>query len=956
VDIADLIPRSGYYCAARLLSSGGFSHNFFDTPDALKTYIINMDAAGHTMYVAQATFDKVKVQSAIADNAALPKGSPKSDFKGRRTQDNATLLRSFFLDIDCGQEKFDKTPTKAYRSQAEAAKDLKRFCDETKLPFPTLVNSGNGLYAHWVLVDDVDTSRWRVVAQTLRNVCQAYELRIDPPRTCDTASVLRPVGTTNRKNGSVKPVRVLHKAPPVSLVEMAELLTAAGKKKKLKLEHHLLPAKYEGLLNEFTAGIEGPPSSLLLVAERCPQVRAVRDSQGDVDEPLWYGFIGMARYTIEGMERQLIHEWSQGHDDYSVEATERKIEQHIASGVGPTTCTKFAADNPSGCIACPHNGKIKSPITLGRPEPESIEIPEEQQPPPMGFTRSHDGIYHTESEGEQPQRVYDYDLYPVRLAFDQSLGYETVTFRHNSFRSREYTEFTVRASTINDQKQFLITLHDNHVQIVGASRKKHMMSYLDSYMAELRARRDLASLCTQMGWREKNGEKLFVCGETILQKGKDPQTAGFARNIPQVARSFTQKGDLQKWVAATQYLDTPGMEPFAFAFLAGAFGSPLLHFTGFAGAMVAMIGSSGAGKTLIGEWALSAYGDSTQLKLQEADTRNSLVARLGIYGSMPAYLDELSNIEPQDLSDILYRVTQGRDKVRLQRTGVERDVLNHWQLIAVASSNHSLVDKLAILKSNASAEINRILEVYTHPVDTFLQNATPIYRIFSENHGVAGPRYLQYLVDKQDGHRAAMDKIVNDLNKRTKAKSDERYWSAVAGASIYGGLIAKQLGLIKFDVKRIYEWLSSTITESRSVKQDLTASGVDLIGQFLDDRIMNALFTSGNEGKQLVSILREPRGAIEYRIDIDTHRLYIDRTKLRAWLNKNYGSYSDLKDELTQKRALVSTDTRKVLGGNTYLGGTQVPCWVIDLKTPVLGRQIMGIVKRETENLKEAAQ
>src|SRR6185369_556202 len=119
-----------------------------------------------------------------------------------------------------------------------------------------------------------------------------------------------------------------------------------------------------------------------------------------------------------------------------------------------------------------------------------------------------------------------------------------------------------------------------------------------------------------------------------LFKRDGEEVTGFAQNIPEVAKAFHAKGELAAWTRATRIFSLPGMEPLAFAFLAGAFGAPLMRFTGFAGAVVALVGPSGIGKTLVGEWVLSAYGDPEKLKLLKNDTVNASVSRLGLYGSL----------------------------------------------------------------------------------------------------------------------------------------------------------------------------------------------------------------------------------------------------------------------------------------------------------------------------------
>ena len=936
-----LLPSTGLYCSARTHTGSGFIHVLHPSLTEALSHARAMDAAGHTMYLAQATFSMEAYQNWQYNNS-LPTGHSKADRKTIRTQKLAVALRSFFVDIDCGPEKFARDPEKSYPTQMEATRDLRRFCQEASFPFPALVSSGHGLYAHWLIDQDVPAAQWKTLADVFKQVLAAYSFKQDPSRTADSASVLRPVGVHNRKTGEIKDVKLLVDAEAITLDRFAQALTKAAAVKKIKAMALEPPTRFTGVNDEFTAGIGGPPASAHRVADKCAQIRQVRDRRGDVAEPVWYAAIGLLRYCEEGEE--LVHEWSKGHPGYSVEATADKIQHHIDSGSGPTSCQKFGMENPGPCMGCPSANKVKSPIVLGREIEIAAAVTEEEADlVPHGFTRSETGVYYTADEGA-PQRIYPYDLYPIRVAHDRSLGYETVTIRHRMPITGEYQEFTVRSALLHDPKTFLMTMADNHVQVTGTNERKHMMAYADTYMAKLRSLKSLSTLHCQMGWRADGLDQAFVLGEQTYRIDGTEEETGYARNIPEVAKAFHAVGEKEEWAAATKILGLPGMEPFAFAFMAGAFGAPLMRFTGYAGAVVALVGHTGIGKTLVGEWILSTYGDPRQLSLLKNDTVNALVSRLGLYGSLPLYLDEVSNIEGQELSDLLYRVTQGRDKARLGRDSREKSVLNSWSTVAIASSNHSLVDKLATLKSDASAEVNRILEVFCRPVAGFGRaEATRCYRTFHENYGSAGPAYIRHIVENQTGHRDNIDALSKKIDAMSEAGSDERFWSAMSATAVYGGLIAKKLGLIEFEVAPVLKWLVGRIKEPRSDKEEPSATQVDVLGQFLDEMAPGVMVTSGDESK-LCTILREPRGPLVARIMTDKNLLYVSRKALAKYLEKHFASYTELKGELTEIGALKQSNIRRVLGVGTYIGGTQQPCWLIDLNCPALGRKVLTTV------------
>ena len=928
--LSQILPINGLYCSAQAFSKG-YHHEFHSTIEALVAHIEERDAAGHTMYVAQASF---------------------RTSESRRTE-NALNVRNFWFDVDCGEEKFAKTPDKAYLTQADGCAAIKQFAVDLKLPLPSVINSGNGLYAAWAIEEDIPVDKWRVLASILKQVATKFGFKQDPSRTSDASSVLRPAGSTNRKNGLAKPVRLMYQAASLPLKTFTDALEVAAKHHKVAALQLAPPTKFVGLNDEFTTGIEGPPSSLFQIADRCAQIKLVRDTKGNVDEPLWYNFLGMARHTEEGKEVVILHDWSSGHPDYDPAVTFQKIQQWERGGLGPTTCAKFGADSPSGCLACKYANNIISPITLGRPDPVSIATPEEEQVAPVGFKRDEYGL-HYEFDGVW-KRFYGYDVVVTNLAFDQTCGHEVATIRHQLPVTKEYATFAIRSSLVHDPKALLMTLADNHIQTLGGDTRKQMLNYLDHAMDKLRANRRLSNLHAQMGWKDENGDYVFILGNQLFRRGEEPENIGFARNVPDAGRAFKTEGSIDEWVATTKHLGAPGMEPFAFAFLAGAFGAPLVKFTGYAGAMVALIGDSGIGKTLLGEWIMSVYGDSQKLILLKDDTRNFLVQRLGLYGTLPLYVDEISNIEGQELSDLVYKITQGRDKGRLTRSGTERALINSWSTVAVVSSNHSLTDKLSALKTDASAEMNRVMELDAHSVSSFdRQTATGVYRTFRNNFGGVGARYIGYLVDTQTNHREKIDAVVRAMDLATNAQPEERYWSAIAGAAIYGGLLASKLGLIDFPVAPVLKWIKEHIVKARAAKSEQVTNYTDMLGQFLDAHFLGTMVTSNNiKHKELATVLREPRMALVCRMNIDTERMYISRTAIKAYLEKTYGSYTRLRGELEKCGALLDTNKRKVLGSNTYFGGSQQPVWEIDLGCRALGRRTLSVVKslEEVRNL-----
>ena len=939
--LSKLLPEEGLYCVAMALPKGGFRHFFHDQLGEAKARLNALNNAGNTVYIAQATFDPSKIAEAKKANASLAEGEKRM---GMRTQVNALKLKNFFLDIDVGE----KWPLK---TKKEAADELKKFVRETGLPFPSVVSSGNGLYAHWILEQAVPADQWKTIAQLLKKVVAAYSppLGGDSSRTSDSASVLRPPGTTNRKPGKPeKDVVIIKDVAPVEFLDFVNRLGEAAKAKRVNREM-ILPPTPADVNADFYAGLSptGPPSNAERVAEKCAQVREVRDARGDVSEPLWYNTLGLVIHCEDG--EVTAHEWSSGHPEYSVAETSRKIAQWQGTGIGPTTCAKFGELNPTGCIGCPSNGKIKSPIVLGKPEPKAIVIVEEQCPPPDGFRRGEDGLY-VEIEGRWV-RFYDCDLYVDRLAYDQSLGYEVMTIKHTLPHEGDL-ECTVRSSLVNDPKALLTLLADNHIKVIGAKNKTYLVNYMEGYQSKLQRMRRMSHYLCQMGWASaRDGKDMFVLGKKILHSDGTSEEASLAHNVPVAAGGYRTAGSLQEWVRATKILSAPGMEPFAFALLAGGFGAPLMKFTGFDGAAVSMVGPSGAGKTLMLMMIQSVWGAHQDLMMTKNDTDLSMISRLGVYNTLPLTIDEVTNMEAMKASNLLYQITQGRERTRLGRDSKEMNNLNRWNTLAVTSSNESLVDKLSATKTDATAEINRVFEYYVSKHELFVEPlTTELYWTITENFGHAGEVYAERLVKNVKRLRADLDKIKTRIEAKAATQGGERFWSAIASVAIYGGLIAKDLGLIDFEIAPVMRWAEKTIQEMRTDKQELASDSVAILAQFLDEHAGNRLIVKGSaHSKQGCQVIEAPRGALYVRYEIDTQRMYVSRPVLKTWLSKRYGSYTKLKRDLMEMKALVDANRTKNLGAGTWFSSASQATWDINVSCRRLGFAAQQLIETAEE-------
>ena len=904
------LPDQGYYCVATLKPNGAFNHRFFGAKDKAYEFAMMLNEKGETVYYAQSGFVEPT----------------------NRKGDNAGWFRSFWLDLDCGKEK-------PFKDQGEGIQALQSFCKETKLPLPTVVNSGTGLYAKWLLTSDVDARTWRAAASVLKGLCSALKFEVDPVRTADRASVLRPVGATNRKQGKERTVVVLAHSEPLDFEVFSGLLTAAAGEHKVSLRSLAVPDTQ--LNSEFQIEMSGEKPSAHKIADKCAQVGYMRSTLGNMSEPQWYSCIGLLKSTIESTE--IIHEWSQGHPSYDRDETDRKVEQHKMHA---TTCAHFHSISPSLCVGCPSHGKINSPWRLGLPEPKQVVLPSEiadgvEARLPLGFSRTDRGIIYDSGDDGGIVNVYPYDIFPTKLTQDETLGQEIMYLRARDPHVGWF-DVQVRTALLHDSKSLLMVLADQGIHpYYGKAERALFMQLLSGYMQTLKDNRRKIVLSQQMGWLEEpDGTLAFVLGDRLISI-RGVEIVGIARCADGVVKSITKQGDLDKWATTTKLLDQPGLEPWAFTLAALGFGSPLMKFTGYKGSMLSMVGRSGLGKTAMGWWALSVWGNPEKLQMIQRDTQNATVARMSLYNNLPLFIDEITNIDPKVLSDLAYQITQGRDKHTLKRDRTERAALP-WATIGAASSNKSLVDILGGYKSDASAEINRVFE-YEFPPGVTFDGATA-YRMFMANYGLAGEIFAQYLVEHQGEHAQNLLKIQKVVEEQAECKPEERFWAVTAACAIYGAGIAKSLGLFDVDMVRLKDWIYKAIQSMRGVKDDTTIDSTSWIGNFLSKYASNMIVVKPLE-HGLYMPLVTPRAALYIRKDNVSNIVWVSRDLLKKELLAGSASYSKLKQELVACRALTNDNVRMVLGKGTEYAGIQEVCWQINLGHPSMGQTAAQLAK-----------
>jgi hypothetical protein len=920
-DLIGLVrPAGGWYALFAVKNKRQIRQQFFETREELDSAIAKLTADRWCTFFGLAKFK-------TGEN---------------RTQDNAESLQSFWVDIDCGPGKSqpdDKTGRPSgYETQAEGINALAAFCRKTNLPRPLLVNSGNGIHAYWPLNEELPVDEWDVVAKKFRAACVHYNFYVDT-KVFESARVLRPLGTFNFKGDAQgeqeRPVVLLSKAGPFDLATIRDALGIPEAQTTGLFGQPRRERKLTALGAALAANVDSNFTKIMQRTKKgdgCQQLGDCYANRATLAEPRWFDALSIAKFCND--RDTAIHKMSEGHPDYDYDVVERKTR-----GIkGPHTCAEFDINNPGGCDGCPHQGKIKSPITLGKIIARSNGVVTVEEPAvnddngdenslpvthiipefPFPYFRGKNGGIYIPQEGDdaEPLLVYENDLYVVKRMNDPLQGDVVVLRLH--LPKDGMKEFVISNVQLVEKRELCKALASYGV-VCPDKKFVYLASYLQASVKAFQERERVEKMRSQFGWVDNDSK--FILGDREITAGgtyfSPPSTA-----TKDLAAHIHTKGDFEKWKEVFNLYGKPGMEAHAFAALT-AFGAPLLRFLGQKGALINLINNkSGTGKSTVLYMCNSVYGAPVELAATWQDTLAAKIHKLGVMNNLPYTIDEMTNMQAADFSTLAYSISQGRGRDRMKQSANEmRSNQTSWATIALCSSNASFTERLTGSKSNPEGELMRLLE---YPIDNNgIIPADEAKHMFDhqlrENYGHAGEIYLKWLVtNKEDAVSSALE-IQAKVDREGKLTQRERFWSATIATNMTGGLIAKKLGLIDWDLMRIYLWATGTMLPT---VRDACAAPVSevsaIVGDYINRHIQNVLIVAGEIDRRTSKFsapLVEPKGPLLIRYEPDTKKMFLMAKAFKDDCVKVQINYKDTVSQLKMKGILVDSGVKRLAKG-----------------------------------------
>lgn len=816
----------------------GFKHTFLATNDEVLDVAARLDAAGVTNYIALATY-----------------ASPDAG----RTATNTVELQCLWLDVDY----------KHYPSPEDAQAAVAKFYEIVGAP-TIRVQSGGGLHAYWCLRAPMPTAEWKPLADAFQATWQNLGIKADPI-SADAARVLRIPGTHNFKPEYGEPREVVLESfddVTYDAAALAKKLKARAPEPRMEVIN--IPAGFT-LNDDLGAGLGHRPSHIGPIVRQCVQMQTIYKNQATIPEPLWYAGVQLAYHLENG--RNVAHLLSNKHPKYDPAETDAKLAQVEVKGVGPTTCERFRSLNPSGCEGCQF--KITSPIQLGYKEPEAQQptivvtetvvtesgevtvvehVKPAEYPVPEGFKYNNGVVlrrhYDAESQITSWEPIFNGFLTPQRVIVNERNNHATDIQLYVATIGQSVKNVTVPGKTLADKRDMVRELSSRGIFSMSKDAS-YLLEYLQRMVQDVQSKKRDAATAEQMGWQP---DGMFVVGATGYREDADPL---YDLPVPASTRSVVQNyapaGSLDEWKRTAAVYNHPGAEPYQFALCYGAAGVflPIAKLSGVVLSLYSQ--AAGRGKSTAGYGALSWWGNPGGLKSQSKDTNNALFHKASRHKNLPILMDEVTDKPNWELGDLVYYMSQGREKERLTADSAARPVLPEWALPVISTSNNSIRSKLQIHRGDVQGLFARIIELQMDL--PFAERMGFADRMtlrsgFLENYGHAGPILVKAHMANPSLAKRAMDGLVGKLDAAVDGDSAYRFWIASAAAALTVCVVAHQKGLLPYDPAALLEWTTGMLKTQRREATAQIATSADVLAQFLEQ----------NANRIIVSYMRSQGG------------------------------------------------------------------------------------------------
>jgi len=908
-------------------------------------------------HVFNASFEELAANATRFDAAELDTYFAMAAFKhsGDRTAENAKVMRSFFLDLDCAE-----VGPKTYGTKEEGMAAFNAFMEKTgldKLGKPLIVDSGGGFHIYWPLTKNVDIATWKPIAENFKRLCKQEGMKIDMSVPADAARVLRVPGTTNWKRvrayGITLPVMVIQEPEPemFELDAFAELvrnnLTEIPPVEALPM----LPGKKPTLPQNATTlkMFENSSTSFRTILKKstdgkgCGQlIHYLENAQEDGMEPLWRGLLSIAIKCEDG--NKAANFLTEKHP-----YTKERMAQKIREIKGPYPCLKFDSENPGICNKCPHFGKITNPLALGREvqvdtEEKTITVAAPDAPvafedegsvdaqptltyvrpsPPRGFAYGKNGgIYREESVTDEQGRkttdlkmILPYDLFIMDILKPVD-GDHTVHMV--AMRPEGVVDILFPQKVIISKDELSKALAaQNILASFGAGNDQFLSAYVRGCVETYSSGKGAMSVPSSYGW-QKNGS--FVQNNTVY----NPDGSMHKMPMPGLENLFQstgRNGTLDGWrkrflLLASSKMNSPEVLHPLLAMACTGFGSIIMHFSGIDG-LIFHLGhrESGTGKSYTLRMAASIWGNPDRYRVGAATSDVAMLQRAGLLNSLPLISDEITT-KNRDKNEwfpaFCFSYSEGGGKDRME-SGANKERINtsFWRGLGLMASNTVVMDYMTGERKHSSeGELRRMLEYNPRTKLRWADDELKLIKTYEDNYGMAGVLLAQFVMQNPDRVKTLYAKVEARLKVLYKIVDDERFWLAGCTATVVGAILcgSKHAGIIDLPIEGIVEAFRKMIADQRAQMKASVRTAEDVLSDYTTSFYGNLVVFSAADPMgvkfgddtivEKTTLRNRVAGRVEHDVSPGYIDLYIEEKLLKGHCAATGFSFTDFKKDM----------------------------------------------------------
>lgn len=382
-------------------------------------------------------------------------------------------------------------------------------------------------------------------------------------------------------------------------------------------------------------------------------------------------------------------------------------------------------------------------------------------------------------------------------------------------------------------------------------------NYLKDYLKEKKEKVKAVLGVESYGW--------IKLGETFALPGR--MIGGSERvefvGDPSVL-SYKCRGTLEDWDRGVAVFG-PHSSRIAFSLCVGVAPTLMPFFPWVDSVGFHFYGLSSKGKSTTARAVCSVWQCATETCIWK-NSDNGLEATAAAYSYFPMVLDEISQVEPEMMAQVIYMLMNGRGKGRMTRNMTLRTPLT-WKTMIVSAGELTTSEHAAKAYRNSQLQTGaliRLVNIPACPVSESLgvfeslpegmtnEQATEILNqtTFENAYGVAGPAFVERLIDliRREGKdqvcqriKTLQEALVSEYSSKSDASEVRRVAKAFAFVAAAGEL-AIELG--------VFPWKRGTASKqagacfkawrfnfrTASEQQEDAIAGVDDIVETLVDR------------------------------------------------------------------------------------------------------------------------